>query len=261
MRLILALGLVVSFAATAQDGALHLLDGGKATNIESVRGGTAPPTGPTAIFYPPASTMAVPAPPGFGFPGAAFGTGMGGFVGNLFLPGVPGYPPTYLTAGGVSGFDVTGAFAWHLAPTTMASLARVLGGAAAVPPPTPAAPAMIVPGFMTVTPSTGFPAPSGIVFAPGAFAPPVRATSPGVGIFCGLAVGGLGFAPILAGPAGNGLGGITAAPPLPPIRSAMIPMSTSALIAAVAASPAAYIAGCFADSATTPVELQAYQID
>lgn len=260
MRLVFLLILTWSFAAVAQDNALHLLDSGEAVGVDSVRGGTAPPTGPTPIFYPPASPSAAPAPPGFGIPGAFFGATMGAHVGNYFLPGVPGYPSTYLSAGGVPGFDVTGAFAWHLAPTTMASLIRVLGVAAAPPPSPASAPALVVPGFMSAPISSGFPAPSGFVGGPGLLATPIRVTSPAVGIFCGLAVGGAGFAPIVAGPAGNGLGGISGIP-APPIRTAPVPLGTGAPIAMFPAPPAAYIAGCFADSSTTPVELQAYEIE
>lgn len=261
MRLVFLLILTWSFAALAQDNALHLLDSGEAVGVDSVRGGTAPPTGPTPIFYPPASTMAMPAPPGFGFLGSAFGTGMGAYVGNFFLPGTPGYPSTFLTAGATSGFDVTGAFAWHLAPTPMASLARLFGVAAAPPPPTPFAPVTVAAGFMTVTPSIGTPAPSAVISAPGVLVPPVRVTSPALGIYCGLGVGAAGFPPIGAGPAGNGLGGITAAPILPPIRTAPVPLGTGAPVVPIPAPPAAYISGCFADSSTTPVELQAYEIE
>ena len=276
-KIALALLIVLPFAlgtwfvgpsAQAEDPApkaasSHLLDRGTTAEVGKIpdKGGTAPPTGPTPIFFPPASPGAAPAPPGFGLMGAtAFPPAGGGFVGNLFLPGVPGYPPTFLTAGATSGFDVTGAFAWHLAPTPMASFARILGAAAVVPPITPMAPAPVVPGFAIVTVSIGTPAPSGVVSAPGAFAPPVRVTSPSVGIFCGLGVGAFGFPPILAGPAGNGLGAISGVA-LPPIRTAPVPFTTGAPVVTILAPPGAYIAGCFADSATTPVELQAFHVE
>jgi len=244
-------------------GAGHLLDRGVAKAAAGPdKGGTSPPTGPTAIFYPGGSPMAVPVPPGFGAFGASiFLTGGGGFLGNFFVPGVPGYPPSFLTAGGVSGFDLTGVYAWHLAPTTMASVVRVLGAAVA-PPPTPAsAPAGPIPagGFASaVIPPTGFPAPSALIMAPGLFT--LRVT-PGVsGIFCGLAVGGPGYAPIGAGPAGNGLGGVVSGVQ-PPIRAAPLPLGMGGFITVVPASPAFYIAGCFADSSTTPVELMAFGVE
>ena len=267
MRLTFALLLMLllataAFGQSALPDATHLLDSGPTLDASpAVRGGSAPPTGPTPIFYPPASTMAMPAPPGFGFPGAVLGPAVGGLVGNLFLPTTPGYPPSFLTAGAMSGFDVTGAFAWHLAPTPMASIARILGGGAVTAPATTFATSMLGSSFFTVTVSVGTPAPSGLIFAPGAFAPPVRVTGVFTGIFCGLGVGGPGYPPIAAGPSGNGLGGITAAPALPPLRIAPIPLSSGAPVAALAAPPAAYIAGCFADSATTPVELMSYSVD
>lgn len=248
---------------TSSPDASHLLDRGVAkVSTGPDKGGTSPPTGPTPIFYPGGSPMAVPIPPGFGAFGASiFLTGGGGFLGNFFVPGVPGYPPSFLTAGGVSGFDLTGVYAWHLAPTTMASLVRVLG-AAVVPPPSPAsAGAGPIPtgGFASaVVPPSGAPAPSALIMAPGLFT--LRVT-PGVsGIFCGLGVGGPGFAGIGAGPAGNGLGGVLSGMQ-PPIRTAPFPLATGGFIAPVPATPAFYIAGCFADSSTTPVELMAFGVE
>ncbi|MEE8526339.1 MAG: hypothetical protein V3T72_20575 [Thermoanaerobaculia bacterium] len=244
-------------------GASHLLDRGVAkASTGPDKGGTPPPTGPTPIFYPGGSPAAVPMPPGFGAFGVSiFLTGGGGFLGNFFVPGVPGYPPSFLSAGGVTGFDLTGVYAWHLAPTTMASVVRVLG-AAVVPPPSPvSAPAGPIPagGFASATiPPTGVPAPSGLLSAPGLFT--LRVT-PGVsGIFCGLGVGGPGFGPIGAGPAGNGLGGVMSGVQ-PPLRAGPFPLAAGGFLSTVPASPAFYIAGCFADSSTTPVELMAFEVE
>ncbi len=240
----------------------HLLDRGTAAKARvPTKGGTTPPSGPTVIAFPGGSPGAVPVPPGFGVLGAvAFPPAGGGLLGNLFLPGT-GYPASFLTAGGVSGFDVTGAYAWHLAPSSAASVVRILGAAAVPPPsPLPISPAGPIGPFASAPiPPTGTPAPSGLLSAPGAF-PPVRVT-PGVsGIFCGLGVGAPGFGAIGAGPAGNGLGGVSGAV-LPPLRVAPIPLTAGPFIVTVPAPPAAYIAGCFADSSTTPVELMAFGVE
>lgn len=247
-----------------------LLDRGTAAKSAVVTdGGTGPPVGPTPIFFPgpPAgSPGAVPMPPGAGALGASiFGTGTaaGGYLGNLFLPGVD-YPASFLTAGGVSGFDVTGAYAWHLAPTTMASFFRIVGAASVPPPATPFATAgPIATGISAGTPipGPGFPAPSGLISLVGAW-PPVRVT-PGVsGIYCGLLVGGPGYTPPGGFPAwgGNGLGGIVPGAQ-PPLRAAPFPLGVATSLPVIAAPPAAYIAGCYADSSTTPVELMSFSID
>ncbi|MEM7586116.1 MAG: hypothetical protein AAF560_22185 [Acidobacteriota bacterium] len=184
-------------------------------------------------------------------------------AGNLFLPGVD-YPASFLTAGGVSGFDVTGAYAWHAAPTTMASFYRIVGAASVPPPATPFAPAgPIATGISAATPvpGPGFPAPSGLISMIGAW-PPVRVTSGASGIYCGLLVGGSGYLP--PGPGspwgGNGLGGIVPGAQ-PPLRGAPFPLGVATSLGVIAATPAAYIVGCYADSSTTPVELMAFGVE
>ena len=250
----------------------RLLDRGSAAkSAVPTKGGTTPPTGPTPIFFPgppPGSPGAVPAPPGFGALGiSVFGMGpaAGGYLGNLFLPG-SGYPPSFLTSGAVSGFDVTGAYAWHLAPSPAASFFRIVGAASVPPPPTPLAPAgPIATGISagTAVPGPGTPAPSALISLIGAW-PPVRVT-PGIsGIYCGLLVGGPGYMPTSvappAGPAGNGLGGIMGGVQ-PPLRAAPFPLGVATALPTILAPPAAYIVGCYADSSTTPVELMAFGIE
>jgi len=249
-----------------------LLDRGAAARSGGMNdGGTPLPPGPTPIFFPgpPAgSPGAVPAPPGGGALGAGvFGAGAaaGGYLGNLFLPGTA-YPASFLTAGGVSGFDVTGAYAWHLAPTAAASFFRIVGAASVPPPATPFAPAgPIATGISagTPVPGPGTPAPSGLISLIGAW-PPVRVTSGASGIYCGLLVGGPGYMPTAlapaAGPAGNGLGGIVPGTQ-PPLRAAPFPLGVATSLPVVAAPPAAYIVGCYADASTTPVELMAFSVE
>lgn len=253
-------------AAAPEQRSAHLLDRGAAAQVTvTKRGGTPPPMGPTVISFPGGSPAAVPVPTGFGFLGAGLPTAApGGFVGNLFVPGA-GYPPTFLTAGGVPGFDVTGVYAWHLAPTAAASLIRILGAAVVGVPSTAFAPSGPAVAVASAPFSTGTPAPSGLLSAPGFFAPlrvSPATTPPGPsGIFCGLAVGAPGFTPIVAGPAGNGLGGATPTPQPSPLRIVPVPLATGAIAAPLPASPAAYIAGCFADSSTTPVELMAFGVE
>lgn len=259
-------GITAEYSAKIQ----QLLDRGSAAKaVSTPNGGMPPPVGPTPIFFPgpPAgSPAAMPAPPGAGALGASvFGAGAaaGSFLGNLFLPGA-GYPPSFLTAGGVSGFDVTGAYAWHLAPTAGASYFRIVGAASVPPPATPLAPAgPIATGISAATPvpGPGTPAPSGLISMIGAW-PPVRVT-PGVsGIYCGLLVGGPGYTPTTGFPAwgGNGLGAIVPGTQ-PPLRGAPFPLGAATSLPTFAAPPAAYIVGCYADSSTTPVELMAFTID
>ena len=279
-KLVLALSTVLAvavlvWAVAAQPGqpapaerSAHLLDRGDAeVPAGPNRGGTSPPTGPTPIFFPPASPGAVPIPAGAGALGTVvFGPGFGGLLGNLFLPGA-GYPASYLTAGVVPGFDITGVYAWHLAPAPTASTVRIVGAAAAPPPPTatpiaPAGPLGPPPAFASGPVGPPGPAMSGLVSAPGLFVPPVRVTPGSSAVFCGLGVGGPGFAPFGVGTMGpgNGLGGFPGAQP--PLRTAMFPMMPGAVIPTIFVPPgAAYIVGCFADSSTTPVELMAFGIE
>ena len=248
----------------------QLLDrGAAARSTVPTKGGSPPPAGPTPIFLagpPPGSPGAVPAPPGAGALGVSvFGTGTaaGGLLGNLHLPGID-YPPSFLTAGGVSGFDVTGAYAWHLAPTTMASFFRIVGAASVPPPATPMAPAgPIATGISAATPipGPGFPAASGLISLIGAW-PPVRVTAGASAIFCGLLVGGPGYTPATGFPAwgGNGLGGIVPGAQ-PPLRAVPFPLGAATSLPTILAPPAKYIVGCYADSSTTPVELMAFSVD
>ncbi len=253
----------------------RLLDRGTATApLQPDKGGTPPPTGPTPIFYPGGSPSAIAA--GAPMAGAFPGPGLGGYFGNIFAPGV-GYPSSFLTAGATSGFLVTGAYAWH-SPATAGggpggSPVRVLVAAAAAVPPTPFAP---VPtgGFAIGTPSAGPAGPAMVVGGPGilstavrvggtAMAGPPTTPVPASAVFCGLIAGGPAFT-TTPGWTGNGVG--ASLPPMGPgvpFRVGFFPpfFVPGGPISAIAAPPQDLIAGCFADSSTTPVELMAFGIE
>ncbi len=241
---------------------VSLLDRGDSGRGGFREGGAPSPSGPLTISYPGGGPGPA-TPSGFGATGATvFGSGAGAFLGNFFLPlGMP-YPPSFLTAGGVPGFDLTGAYAFHL---PLAALTVGFLGAAVVPAPSPtAAPAgPIAAGkFATVAvPFLPTTVTSALLSAPGAFAiTPLRVSAASPGMFCGLLVGGPFFGPI--GGAANGLGGVSGTPAQPPLRTAASPLATGGFIPPVAAPPAlAYIAGCFADSSTTPVELMKFSVE
>lgn len=251
----------------------ELLDRGIARQPQTPeKGGTPPPTGPTTIAYPGGGPGAIAA--GAPMAGAFPGMFMGGFFGNLFAPGV-GFPSSFLTAGATSGFVVTGAYAWH-SPATAGggpggSSLRVLAAAAAAVPGTPFS-AVPTGGFSIFTVSTGAPGPAGVVGGPGIFpgvriggtamAGPTATPVPASAAFCGLIAGGpMFFSP---GWMGNGLGG--SLPPMGPgvpLRVGFFPpfFFPGSPISAMPAPPQDFIAGCFADSSTTPVELMAFEID
>ena len=264
--------------ATAANRSLHLLDRGDHLHRAAGESRGGGPSGALPISFPGAEPTAVAA--GFAAGVGAFGTaaGLGSFVGNLFAPGgVPSYPPGILTAGSVSGFDVTGVYAWHSPFLKTGSVTAVLAGstrrllavAPAAVPTAALAPAAVGPGgFEVVTVSAGLPGPTGIVGGAGNLASPVAILPGGFSaVFCGMAVGGAGF--LDPGWVANGIGAVipTAAPP--PTRVGFPPTffgTTSGgpfPISAVAftATPQVQIAGCFADGATTPVELQAFSVE
>ncbi len=262
----------------------HLLDRGTAGGPPRRGGG---PATPLPIAYPGGgpSAMAAGIPAGAGaFPL----TGLGGYYGNIFAPGV-GYPPGFLTGGSTPGFVITGAYAWNspfvkTGPVTGVpggSPVRILGAAAAPVPPTPMAAVLAPPGaftFFTTTAAPGPPGPPpGIVGGPGIFTPGVAILPTGTpapsAAFCGFLAGGPGFTtsgpfPPGTGWTGNGLG--ASLPPMGPgvpLRVAFFgpPFLPPGTFLTISASPIPtpqdFIAGCFAAGATTPVELMAFGVE
>ena len=201
-----------------------------------------------------------------GHPAGLFGAGagLGASIGNLFLPGsaFAGYPLGWATGGTTPGFLVIGAFAWH-SPVTAAggpggSLTRWLTAATA-PPPTPALTSPTTPlavSFATVAPS-GSPGPAAVVSATFPTALAVPAATPA--LYCGMMVGGPGF----LGWAGNGIGAVSGAPPPHVYRTGGFPhiFGTTFPLVIVPGSHGVLIAGCFAEGATVPVELQSFSIE
>ncbi len=250
----------------------HLLDrGGTAKRKTFEKGGGG--TGPFAVFHPMGSPAAVasPFPVGF-FPPGSPATPLSLAVGNMFIAGA-GFPTGWITMGTSMGFFLTGAYAWHwpLNPVAGApggSMTRFLMAAPVLPSGTPFAPTVMIPGLaVTTTGAFGPPGPTGVVSVTMAFSVPVATigpTSPPFsGAWCGMVVGnGAYWAPATPSAFGNGLGAnLPAGPPGFPIRGGTPGTLSAGVLPAILAPPANYIAGCYADGASIPVELQSFHIE
>ena len=167
----------------------------------------------------------------------------GVFHGYFFSPSAA---LTMISPGGMfptsyQPFFVTGAYVWAAAPIFASPIVGA-GEAMSI--------GAMVGAFTAVPLPAGVFSPGMIFGGQGIFphSPPALTIPLGAGVACG-------FDPAVAGPA---LGGLT---PGTGGGKPVVAFAPGMTVTPIAAPPATYVAGCFIEGATVPVELQSYGID